>query len=83
MELKFHASESTVKPELLDITSCPDGVYIRRNVTTAQREMEDGALLEMYLYEEAFLSKENYAVYLAQENAANIDYIAMMQEVDL
>lgn len=83
MKLKFYVSESTVEPELLDITSCPDGVYIRRNVTTIQREMEDGALQEMYLYEEAFLSKEDYAVYLAQENAANIDYIAMMQEVDL
>lgn len=83
MKLKFHASESTIEPELLDIASCPDGVYIRRNVTTTQREMEDGVLQEMYLYEEAFLSKEDYAVYLAQENAANIDYIAMMQEVDL
>lgn len=83
MKLKFHASESTIEPELLDTTSCPDGVYIRRNVTTTQREMEDGVLQEMYLYEEAFLSKEDYAVYLAQENAANIDYIAMMQEVDL
>lgn len=83
MELKFYTSESTIKPELLDITTCQNGVYIRRNVTTAQREMEDGSPQKIYLYEEAFLSKEDYAVYLAQENAANIDYIAMMQEVDL
>lgn len=81
--MNFYKSESDFYPVLLDTESCPSGVYIRRNVVTETRENEDSSQQTVYKYDEAFLTNNEYAVYLAQENAASIDYIAMMQGVEL
>lgn len=76
MRLSWYQSESTVCPQ--DIETYKDCVLLHRNIIETER---DDALF--YEYEEARLSQVGYAQYLAEKNAANIDYLSMELEVDL
>lgn len=80
--LEFHKSESTSIPELIDMNSSPTTVYIRENIQEETR-MDEEEEYTIYTYDEAILTKEEYAIYLAEVNAANIDYLSMMDGVDL
>lgn len=80
--LEFHKSESTSIPELIDMVSSPTTVYIRKNIQEETR-IENEEEYIIYTYDEAILTKEEYAIYLAEVNVANIDYLSMMDGVDL
>lgn len=66
MKLTFYKSHSTVKPELLDTTSSKKVVYIRQNITEAQK---DGNTF--YEYDEAKLTKSEYQKYLKELEATD------------
>lgn len=83
MQLNYRASESDTYPVIVDETSSPTTVYIRKDIVPVERIDGDGSTRTVYQYQEAKLSKADYAIYLAEHNMANIDYIAMMTEVDL
>jgi hypothetical protein len=51
---------------------------LHRNIVETERDD-----IPFYEYEEARLSQVEYAQYLAEKNAANIDYLSMELEVDL
>lgn len=85
MKLEFYKSSSSVKPELIDTTSSKKVVYIRQNIIETQ--MDETTLYE---YDEAKLTKTEYAEYLKeleiidiQKQRADIDYIALMSGIDL
>ena len=59
MELNYRQTESTVKPDILEITS--DTVYVRKNISTIERE--NGAIV-YWVYEEAQLTLEEYSAYM-------------------
>jgi hypothetical protein len=80
--LEFHKSESTSIPELIDMISSPTTVYIRENIQE-ETKIENEEEYTIYTYDEAILTKEEYAIYLAEANTANIDYLSMMDGVDL
>ena len=80
--LEFHKSESTSIPELIDMVSSPTTVYIRENIQEKQKIVNEEEYT-IYTYDEAILTKEEYAIYLAEANTANIDYLSMMDGVDL
>ena len=83
MELVWHRSESYVKPVEVDLDSAPSTVYFRRNIHEEQREEDDGMIRSFYAYDEAKMSKSEYASHQAYTNQANIDFIAMMTDVEL
>lgn len=58
-ELNWRNSESFNKPEAIDSTSSPNGVYVRRFITEVTTE--DGET--KYTYKEAFLTQEEYNQY--------------------
>lgn len=66
MELKFYKSESSVMPELVDDVSSKKVTYIRQNVVEKQRTDGDGESYTYYEYEEAKMTKEEYAQYLQE-----------------
>lgn len=80
----YHA-ESGDRPETVDQTSSKKWVYLRRNVEEHEREDEQTRLkILFYSYEEMKIPKENYPIYeLEVQNAANLDYLAMMSDIDL
>lgn len=77
--------ESGYRPNTIDQTSSKKWVYLRRNIEEREREDEQtGLKILFYSYEEMKIPKENYPIYeLEAQNAANLDYIAMMNDIDL
>lgn len=66
MNLYFKKSQSSVKPELVDTTSSKKVVYIRQNIVEVQK---DNATF--YEYDEAKLTKAEYAEYLKELEATD------------
>lgn len=80
MKLNWHKSQSGTEPE--EILVAKTTVFIRKNVEEKEREIEDEK--ETYFeYDEAILTKAEYAQYLAETNRADIDYICMEVGVEL
>ena len=81
----WYISESTEYPILKDDTSSHNWIYVRRNVRTEQRTDEaTGETVTVYIFEEMKVPRDEWELYKAVErNAANIDYIAMMSDIDI
>lgn len=91
MKLYYKKSQSSVYPELVDTTSSRKVVYLRKDVVEIETTDEfSGETHTYYEYDEAKITKEEYAQYLKeleiidiQQQRADIDYIALMTGVDL
>lgn len=69
-------SESTVYPlSILKDTNC---VYVRSNIAEVERED-----VTFYQYDEKVYSYEEYLDMVSEQNRADIDYVAIMTEVEL
>ena len=66
MNLYFKKSQSTVKPELIDTTSSKKVVYIRQNIVETVVDETT-----FYEYDEAKLTKAEYAEYLKELEATD------------
>lgn len=77
--------ESMFEPELTDSTTSRNWIYVRRNVRTEQRTDEaTGETVTVYIFEEMKVPRDEWELYKAVErNTANIDYIAMMSDIDI
>lgn len=84
MKLTYIKSESTIKPELIDTESSETTVYLRKDIkeTTRIDEMTNNEIV-FYEYLEAKLTKLEYLQYLIEKQQADIDYIAIMSNIDL
>lgn len=82
MQLNWYDTESAVMPEIVDGTSSPSTVYLRKDITEVTKEDET-----FYQYKEAKLTPIEYEQYLAnatiEKNESDIFYIAMMSDIDL
>ena len=67
MKLNYIKSQSSVKPDLVDITSSKVVVYLRQNIVENIKTDEmSGEETVFYEYEEAKLTKEEYQEYLKE-----------------
>lgn len=83
--MRYYA-EGKERPAIVDETSSKKWVYFRRNIEEFEREDETDPTIKekFYRWEEMKISKENYPIYqLEAQNAANLDYLAMMNDIDL
>ncbi len=83
MELTYktvRGSQQT-RPEDLDLTSSPDKVYLRRNITTVtEANATTGESIHLWQYDEAILTREEYAQYKAEtENAGQQQIMEKLQ----
>lgn len=69
-------SESTVYP--LPIQKDTNCVYVHSNVVEVERED-----VTFYQYDETVYSYQEYLDMMSEQNRADIDYVAIMSEVDL
>ena len=67
MNLYFKKSQSSVKPELIDTTSSKKVVYIRQNIVETVVDETT-----FYEYDEAKLTKTEYAEYLKELEATDV-----------
>lgn len=81
----WYYAESNEHPQTVDSISSKNWVYVCRNIEEHERVDEmTGDTVTYYTFEEMKIPKENYPIYeLETQNAANIDYIAMMNDIDL
>lgn len=82
----WYYAESNERPAIVDKFSSKKWVYIRRNIEEFEREDETDPTIKekFYKWEEQKILKENYPIYeLEVQNAANLDYLAMMSDIDL
>jgi len=81
----WYKTESNTRPTIIDSTSSKKWVYVRKNIEEHEREDETTGIKEkFYSWEEMKIPKENYPIYeLEVQNAANLDYLAMMNDIDL
>ena len=73
-------SESTVYP--LPIQKDTNRVYVHSNVVEVERESM-GETVTIYQYDEDVHSYEEYLDMVSEQNRADIDYVAIMTEVEL
>lgn len=72
MEPKYKPSESTVKPEPIQMDG--DTVYLRNNIASLVREDEQGNKTSYWSYQEAVLTQDEFNIYaslIASKNAIN------------
>lgn len=82
----WYEGTSSVYPSLVDTTSSKKWVYVRRNIEEFEREDETDPTIreKFYKWEELKIRKKDYPIYqLEVQNAANLDYLAMMSDIDL
>lgn len=80
----WYEGTSYIYPSLVDTTSSKKWVYVRRNIEEHEREDDEGIKEKFYKWEEMKIPKENYPIYeLEVQNAANLDYLAMMSDIDI
>lgn len=77
-------AEATFEPDAVDTTTSKVYNYVRRNIREEQREDEEGNRYTVWVYEEMRIAKDEWELYKSVErNTANIDYIAMMTDVEI
>lgn len=80
----WYKAESSVRPELEDLTSSAVFNYARQNIAEEERTREDGSTYIVFVYDEIKVHKEDWELFKdSQKQRADIDYLAMMTEVDL
>ena len=81
--MNWYKAQSDTMPEIVDTTSSNTVNYMRRNIIEKTIEIE-GKTQTIYEYEEIKVSKEDWGIFQQTiDNEANIDYIAMMLDVEL
>ena len=83
--MKWYKAFSRELPKELDKTSSKVYNYVRQKIE--EKTITDdtsGEEIQIYEYDEAKISKKDWDLYESvSDNAANIDYIAMMTGIDL
>ena len=65
-KMRYEKTYSTIKPDVLDLTSSPKSVYIRKDIRELPPD-ENGIV--MYEYDEACIIKDEYIARTFTENA--------------
>lgn len=76
-------SESALFPKELDLTSSDTTVYVRENIVAEQRIQMNGEAMTMYVFDETQYTKAEYESIVVAQTRADVDYIAILQGVEL
>ena len=63
MNFQYRRSESGSIPILVDYTSCPSHVYLRKDIEEIKRTREEGREETIYQYQEACVPKDEFIQY--------------------
>ena len=81
--MDWYKAQSDTMPELVDTVSSSAVNYMRKNITEKTIEIY-GETKTVYEYDEIKVPKDEWLVFQQTlDNEANIDYIAMMLDVEL
>lgn len=82
MQINWRKAEGTQaeKPKELDTEASPFTVYIRKNILREEKEQQDGGSAEVWTYDEAALTLEEYAQY--QKELAECESLSQQELVE-
>ena len=83
MLINWKYAESTDRPLDVDEVSSPTSVYLAKDIAEKQKEDTDGETVTYYEYQSAVLSKAEYNMYLTEKLQSDVDFLAMMTDVDM
>lgn len=84
MEWKRVQGSQEEMPIEMDNTSSKIYIYLRKNIERVTVENEtDGTTSELWEYDEAKLTHNEYLIYQAAQNRADIEYIAAVNDIEL
>ena len=88
--LEWYHSEGSREPHEVDLDWAPPSAYspgyayLHKNIQYIEKEDEmTGEKRMVWDYDEAVLSRTNYAIYAAEKAQADVEYVACMTDVDL
>lgn len=89
METKYRYSESTIKPEIIQMNP-NNTVYVRKDIAPEVRQYDENNKITYWTYQEALLTMEEFNSYAVQlmslnamknmDNAKNIEQLTAKQE---
>jgi hypothetical protein len=81
----WYYAEGKERPAIVDETSSKKWVYVRRDIHAEERIDEmAGETYTVYVWLEMKIAKDSWGLYKAVErNTANIDYIAMVEDIEI
>lgn len=84
MKINYRQSESKVAPEVVDTTTSPNGVYLRKDIQEVERAVGED-VERYYVYQEAFLTNEEYAIYSNTDKLTMtaLDFIKVLKSLGI
>jgi len=81
MKITYYEAHSTERPSEVDTTSSKNGVYLRKNIQEVQQETQEGGTETVYKYDEAYLTKSEYAAYSDVDNLTMtaLDFVKVLE----
>ena len=79
MNISYRKSQSTVRPQELELSSSESTIYLRKNITQCQRKSGDTGSEQdtviMYEYDQAELTPREYEEYITKQNKERFDIL--------
>jgi len=81
MAINYYKAHSTEFPAPVDLTSSPNGVYLRKNVQEITQQDQDEQEQTLYEYDEAYLTMEEFKTYSDVDNLTMtaLDFITALE----
>jgi hypothetical protein len=78
---KHTQGSQSERPLEIDTISSKSVVYLRKNIERVKHEDEQGNVYELWEYDEAQLTPEQYLIYLQENTLSKVEYLIMMDDV--
>ena len=69
------------RPLEIDTTSSKSVVYLRKNIERVEHEDEQGNVYELWEYDEAQLTSDEYSIFLQEDIQSKVEYLIMMSDL--
>ena len=69
------------RPLEVDTTSSKSVVYLRKNIERVEHEDEQGNVYELWEYDEAQLTPDEYSIFLQEDIQSKVEYMIMMSDL--
>ena len=69
------------RPLEIDTTSSKSVVYLRKNIERVEHEDEQGNKYELWEYDEAQLTPDEYSIFLQEDIQSKVEYLIMMSDL--
>lgn len=83
MEITYKQAESLERPSEIDTTSSTDGIFIRKNITAVDALRDSGESYLKYVYDEAFLTPDEYELYKTESYKEAVNSLVIRRESEI